>query len=120
MPGDENRFPLPDRFIEDTARPPGQGDELFSAGGTAAPFMLLPVVPVIRKPARRFRQGQPLPQAIVAFAEFRQRHNRDCLRLPRGDQLRRHARPAQVARIDELQGNIRQAFGQRLRLPPSP
>ncbi len=120
MGGNEHPFPLPRRLVEDAARPPGQGNDIFSAGRAAAPSPLLPVAPITRKPAGCFRPGQPLPQAIVAFAELRSRNNRDCPRPPCGDQLRSHARPAQVARIDEIQGNIRQAFGQRLRLPPSP
>ena len=120
MGGNENRFPLPRRLVEEAARSVGQGDDIFSSGGPAALSPLLPAAPINRKPVGHFRPGQPLPQAIVAFTERRQRHKRDRARLPRGNQLRRHARPAQVARIDVLQGHIRQAAGQRLRLPPSP
>ena len=119
MGGNKNRFPFLDRLLEDAARPPGQGEEILPARGTAGPSPLLPGAPIIREPAGSFLPGQPLPQAVIAFAELRHRYNRNLPRPPCGDHLRRNTRPAQIARIDEIQGNIRQTTGQRLRLPPS-
>jgi hypothetical protein len=117
---DKNRFFFPDRFIEHVARPAGQGEEIFPPRGTAGPSPLYPVAPITGEPAGHVRPGQPLPQAVVALAELRRDHDRDLAGPPCGDHLRRDPRPAQIARVDNIQGNIRQALGQRLGLQLSP
>lgn len=120
MGGDQDRLSLPYRRIEDTARTPFQRKEILPARGTLGPFPLRLAGPILREPRGRFRPGQPLPQTVVAFPKSRHLHDRNLPVLPSGDFLRRVGRPLQVARVDQVQRDIRQAAGQGLRLPSSP
>jgi hypothetical protein len=120
MGGDQNRFPLPHSRIKDAARTQCQRKKIFPPRGLFDPLPLYPVGPIPRESNGNLRTGQPLPQAEVALTEFRHHRNRNLPLLPPSDSLRRVGRSSQVACVDQIQRNIRQAVGQCLRLPHSP
>lgn len=120
MGGNQDCLSLPGRRIEYATCPYGYFKKRLAACRAADPTPQEPVLPILFETMADLLPVQPLPEAIVTFAEIRRRNAGNLPLLFGRDSLGRIVRPAQVARIDQIQSNSRQAFGQGYHLPPSP